>query len=78
MKQKLVTIAFMLAGAVLLAGCPKKNTTLTPATAGSQAGGGASTNANGGGASTSGSALGNGANGANGMGANGVNGGRNT
>jgi peptidoglycan-associated lipoprotein len=77
MKQKLVTIAFMLAGAVLLAGCPKKNTTLPPATAGSQAGGGASTNANGAGASTSGSDLGNGANGANGMGANATGGGRN-
>ncbi len=77
MKQKLVTIVFMLAGAVLLAGCPKKNTTQTPPTAGTQVGGGASTNANGGGASTSGSALGDGANGANGVGANGINGGRN-
>lgn len=72
MKQKLVTIACLLAGAVLLAGCPKKNTTLQPPTAGTQVGSGASSNANGTGASTSGSALGNGQDGANGMGANGA------
>ena len=68
MKQKIVMIACLLAGAVMLAGCPKKNTTVQPPTAGTQVGGGASTDPNGGGASTSGSSLGNGMNGANGMG----------
>jgi peptidoglycan-associated lipoprotein len=77
MKQKLVTIAFLLAGAVLLAGCPKKNTTQQPPTAGTQVGSGASTNANGAGASTSGGAYGNGANGANAAGSNGAGGSRN-
>jgi peptidoglycan-associated lipoprotein len=53
----MISIACLLAGAALLAGCPKKPTTIQPPTAGTQVGGSSST-APGGGASTSGSALG--------------------
>jgi peptidoglycan-associated lipoprotein len=53
----MITIACLLAGAVLLAGCPKKATTVQPPTAGSQVGGSSSTSPSGG-ASTSGSDLG--------------------
>lgn len=56
MMKRTVSIAFLLAGAALLAGCPKKATTVEPPTAGSQIGSGANT-APGGGASTSGSPL---------------------
>ena len=55
--RKIVTIAFLLAGTALLAGCPKKATTIQPPAAGSQAGGGSATTGPGGAASTSGSAL---------------------
>ena len=54
--KKMISIALLLAGTALLAGCPKKATTVEPPTAGSQVGGGAST-APGGGAATSGSPL---------------------
>jgi peptidoglycan-associated lipoprotein len=63
--KRMISIACLLAGAVLLAGCPKKATTIQPPTAGTQVGGSSST-APAGGASTSGSAFG----------ADGVNGGR--
>jgi peptidoglycan-associated lipoprotein len=68
----MISIACLLAGAALLAGCPKKATTVEPPTAGSQAGGSSST-APGGSASTSGGALGgdSGANGARGVGGDG-------
>ena len=68
--KRIVSIAFLLAGAALLAGCPKKPTTVEPPTAGTQVGGSSSTSP-GGGASTSGSALGGdaGAMGGRGMGA---------
>jgi peptidoglycan-associated lipoprotein len=56
MMKKMVSIALLLAGAALLAGCPKKSSTIEPPTAGSQVGGGAST-VPGAGASTQGSAL---------------------
>jgi peptidoglycan-associated lipoprotein len=62
--KRMISIACLLAGAALLAGCPKKPTTLEPPTAGTQVGGSAST-APGGGASTNGSPLG-GDNGVNG------------
>ncbi len=66
--KRLVSIALLLTGAALLAGCPKKATTVQPPTAGSQVGGSSST-AGAGGASTSGSPLGDaGANGARGLG----------
>jgi peptidoglycan-associated lipoprotein len=66
--KRLISVACLMAGVALLAGCPKKNTTLAPPTAGTQVGGaGAATSGNGSGPSTSGSALG-GANGANGVG----------
>jgi peptidoglycan-associated lipoprotein len=66
--KRMISVACLLAGVALLSGCPKKNTTLAPPTAGTQVGGaGASTSGNGSGPSTSGSALG-GANGANGAG----------
>jgi peptidoglycan-associated lipoprotein len=55
--KRMITIACLLAGAVLLAGCPKKATTVQPPTAGSQVGGSSNTSPNGG-ASTSGSDLG--------------------
>lgn len=55
--KRIVSIAFLLAGAALLAGCPKKPTTVELPTAGTQVGGSSST-APGGGASTSGSPLG--------------------
>jgi peptidoglycan-associated lipoprotein len=54
--KKIVSIALWVAAAALLAGCPKKATTIEPPTAGGQAGGGAST-APGTDASTSGSPL---------------------
>jgi peptidoglycan-associated lipoprotein len=59
----MITIACLLAGAVLLSGCPKKATTVQPPTAGSQVGESSNTSPSGG-ASTSGSDLG-GDNGAN-------------
>jgi len=59
--KRMITIACLLAGAVLLAGCPKKATTIQPPTAGSQVGGSSNTSPNGG-ASTSGSDLGGNAN----------------
>jgi peptidoglycan-associated lipoprotein len=66
----MIPIVCLLAAAALLAGCPKKATTLQPPSAGTQVGGGSSQSA-GAGASTSGSALGdaNGVNGARGLGA---------
>jgi peptidoglycan-associated lipoprotein len=53
----MITIACLLAGAMLLAGCPKKATTVQPPAAGSQVGGSSSTAPNGT-PSTSGSDLG--------------------
>jgi peptidoglycan-associated lipoprotein len=53
--RKIVSIALLVAGAALLAGCPKKASTIEPPTAGSQVGGAA--NGAGAGASTSGSPL---------------------
>ena len=61
--KRMITIACLLAGAVLLAGCPKKATTIQPPTAGSQVGDSSNTSPSGG-ASTSGKDLG-GDNGAN-------------
>ena len=58
--KKIVSIACLFAGAALLAGCPKKNTTVEPPTAGSQVAG--SANPNGEGASTSATPLGGDAN----------------
>src|SRR5450631_1494948 len=55
--KRMITIACLLAGAALLAGCPKKATTVQPPTAGSQVGDSSSTSPSGG-ASTSGSDLG--------------------
>src|ERR1700722_12488664 len=52
--KKIVSIAVLLAGAALLAGCPKKPNVVEPPTAGSQVSGPTS----GEGASTSGNALG--------------------
>jgi peptidoglycan-associated lipoprotein len=60
MMKRIVSIAFLMAGAALLAGCPKKPTTVEPPVAGSQVGG--SSTAGAGGASTSGSPLDGGAN----------------
>lgn len=54
--KRIVSMMFCVAGAALLAGCPKKATTIEPPTAGSQVAGGANT-APGADASTSGSAL---------------------
>jgi peptidoglycan-associated lipoprotein len=56
--KRFVSIALLLAGAALLSGCPKKQTTVQPPTAGTQIGGAGSTNGAGGGASTNGSDLG--------------------
>ncbi len=53
--KKIVAIALLVAGAALLAGCPKKASTVEPPTAGSQVGGAA--DGAGAGASTSGSPL---------------------
>ena len=74
--KRIISIACLLAGAALLAGCPKKPTTVEPPTAGSQVGGSSSTAPGGGGASTSGGALGgdSGANGARGVGGAGASG----
>jgi peptidoglycan-associated lipoprotein len=68
--KRMISIACLLAGAALLAGCPKKPTTIQPPTAGTQVGGGSSSTAPGGGASTNGGPLGgdSGANGARGVG----------
>lgn len=67
MKQ-IVSIACLLVAATLLAGCPKKATTIQPPTAGTQVGGASSSTAPAGGASTSGSAFGDGVNGGRGAG----------
>jgi peptidoglycan-associated lipoprotein len=56
--KKMLSIACLCAAAALLAGCPKKGTTVEPPTAGSQVPGSGSTDANGQGASTSVSPLG--------------------
>jgi peptidoglycan-associated lipoprotein len=70
--KRIISIACLLVGAALLAGCPKKATTIQPPTAGSQAGGSSST-APGGGASTDGGPLGgDNANGARGVGGDGT------
>ena len=58
--KKIVSIACLFVGAALLAGCPKKNTTVEPPTAGSPVAG--SANPNGEGASTSATPLGGDAN----------------
>jgi peptidoglycan-associated lipoprotein len=63
--KRILTMVCLMAGVALLAGCPKKATTVQPPTAGSQVGGAANTSP-GGGAATSGGAFG-GDNGANGM-----------
>jgi peptidoglycan-associated lipoprotein len=69
MKRMISIACLLVAGAALLAGCPKKATTIQPPTAGSQVGGSSSSTAPAGGASTSGGALGDsGANGARGVG----------
>lgn len=72
--KRMISIACLLAGVALLAGCPKKSTTIQPPTAGTQVGGSSSSTAPSGGASTSGSALGSdaGAGGARGIGADGM------
>ena len=73
--KRIISIACLLAGAALLAGCPKKPTTVEPPTAGTQVGGSSSNTAPAGGASTSGGALGDsGANGARGAGGAGASG----
>jgi peptidoglycan-associated lipoprotein len=54
----MVAILCLMTGAALLAGCPKKATTVQPPTAGTQVGGASSSTNGAGGASTSGSALG--------------------
>lgn len=56
--KKIVSIACLLASVALLAGCPKKNTTVEQPTAGSPVAGAGSTNPNGEDASTSGAPLG--------------------
>jgi peptidoglycan-associated lipoprotein len=68
--KRMITIACLLAGVLLLAGCPKKATTIQPPAAGSQVGGGSSNTSPSGGASTSGKDLAgdNGANGGRGAG----------
>jgi len=70
--RRVVSIALLFAGAALLAGCPKKPTTIQPPAAGTQVGG--SANTGGEGASTSGTPLGGDANamGGGGMGAGGA------
>lgn len=55
--KRIATIALLLAGAALLAGCPKKPTIVEPPTAGRQVGG-SSTSGSANGASTNGSPLG--------------------
>jgi peptidoglycan-associated lipoprotein len=73
--KRMISIACLLAGAALLAGCPKKPTTIEPPTAGTQVGGSSSSTGPAGGASTSGGALGDsGANGARGAGGAGASG----
>ena len=67
--KKMLSIACLCAAAALLAGCPKKATTVEPPTAGSQVPGSGNASENGQGASTSGVPLGaEGANGAQGGG----------
>ncbi len=68
--KRIISIALLLAGAALLAGCPKKHNVIEPPTAGSQVSGATS----GEGASTSANALGGDAasQGADAMGANGT------
>jgi peptidoglycan-associated lipoprotein len=66
--KKMLSIACLCAVAALLAGCPKKNTTVEPPTAGSQVPGAGSANANGQGAYTSGTPLGGDEGGAGGAG----------
>jgi len=56
--KKMLSIACLCAVAALMAGCPKKNTTVEPPTAGSQVPGAGSANANGQGAYASGTPLG--------------------
>src|SRR5579871_414902 len=70
--KRIISIACLLAGAALLAGCPKKTTTVQPPTAGTQVSGSSST-APSGGAATQGSPLG-GDNGANARGMGDANG----
>jgi peptidoglycan-associated lipoprotein len=72
--KRILAIACLCAATALLAGCPKKATTVEPPSAGSQVAGSGGANANGEGASTSGSPLGDeGANGGgNGMGPGGA------
>ncbi len=55
--KRILSVALLMAGVALLAGCPKKATTVEPPTAGSQVGG-ASTAGAGNGASTNGTPLG--------------------
>ena len=56
--KKILSIACLCAAAALLAGCPKKATTLEPPSAGSQVPGSGNATADGQGASTSGEAIG--------------------
>lgn len=58
--KKIVSIACLFAAAALLAGCPKKQTTVEPPSAGASVPGSGGANANGEGASTSTSPLGGG------------------
>src|SRR5271169_6263897 len=60
--KKIASIACLFAAAALLAGCPKKQTTVEPPTPGAQVPGSGSSNANGEGASTSTNPLGGDAN----------------
>jgi peptidoglycan-associated lipoprotein len=69
--KRMLSIACLLVGATLLAGCPKKATTVQPPTAGTQVGESSST-AGAGGASTNGSPLGGDNGGVNGQGMNGA------
>jgi peptidoglycan-associated lipoprotein len=72
--KRLLSVACLMVGAVLIAGCPKSPTTKEAPTAGAQVGGAAGKSSGAAGASTQGSALGdaNGANGARGLGAEGT------
>jgi peptidoglycan-associated lipoprotein len=66
--KRIVSIALLVAGAALLAGCPKKPTTIQPPVAGTQVGGSGSTSGTEG-ASTNGTPLGGDANARGGRGA---------
>jgi len=69
--KKVMSIALLLAGIVLLSGCPKKHDVIEPPTAGSQVSGGTNTTSAGETAQTSGRALdGDASSEGNGMGAN--------